>query len=153
MLARTLIYLDKAMEYITVAIFSLILLVGITQVSSRYLLGIPLSWTEEFQKFGHIWLVFIAIPIAYNRGAHIYMNVLRDKLPKKVGFFVSLIVDLGWLVLGYAIVKYTINIMKVAQYQTSAALEIPMSYVYFGMVIGGAYICIVSLRKIKTHFS
>ena len=62
---------DRAVEYLLFLFFLAFTLVGGLQVFNRFVLGLPLSWSEEFQKYGHIWMVMLAIPVAYRRGAHL----------------------------------------------------------------------------------
>ena len=74
--------IDRTVEYALFLIFLAFTLVGGLQVFNRFVLGLPLSWSEEFQKFGHIWMVMLAIPVAYRRGAHLGMDMLLRLLPK-----------------------------------------------------------------------
>src|SRR6185295_15158466 len=62
--------IDRAIELFVAAIFVGMVLVGFFQVFSRFVLNHTPSWSEEIQIFGHIWLIFLSIPIAYRRGAH-----------------------------------------------------------------------------------
>ncbi len=148
MLARLWSGVDRTVEVFVALVFLGIVLVGGMQVFSRFFLNASLSWSEEFQKFGHIWIVFLAIPVAYRRGAHIYMDVLRLKFPKKLARVFDLFVDLIWAGFAVAIIVLTWKITKVAAFQTSPGLGIPMSFPYFGVFGGGIYLLLVSLRKI-----
>ena len=119
---------------------------------NRFVLGLPLSWSEEFQKFGHIWMVMIAVPVAYRRGAHLGMDMLLRLLPAVTQRLVGLLTEVLWLALALAIGRYTLAIMQVAQSQESPGLGLPMHWVYSGMVIGSAYLAFVALRRFATYF-
>ena len=69
--------IDRTIELFVAAIFAAMVIVGSWQVFSRFVLNFTPSWSEEVQIFGHIWLVFLAIPIAYRRGAHITVEAIR----------------------------------------------------------------------------
>ena len=60
-----------------------IVVIALLQVFHRFALNSSLSWSEEAQIFGHIWIVFLGIPIAYRRGAHLYIETFCDKLPPR----------------------------------------------------------------------
>ena len=81
MFRTTMRSIDRTVEFALFVIFLIFTLVGGLQIFNRFALGLPLSWSEEFQKFGHIWMVFLAIPVAYRRGAHIGMDMLYMLLP------------------------------------------------------------------------
>ena len=63
MIAKSFRAVDRSVEYALFLIFLAFTLVGGLQVFNRFVLGLPLSWSEEFQKFGHIWMVMLAIPV------------------------------------------------------------------------------------------
>ena len=128
-------------------------IVGAMQVFSRYVLRDSLSWSEEFQKFSHIWLIFLAIPLAYKRNSHIGMNIVLDKLPKKAQNILLIFMDVMWFGLGLIMVVYSSSIMKVAKLQTSPGLGLRMDAVYFCIVLGGFYMCLVALQKLYGHFT
>jgi TRAP-type C4-dicarboxylate transport system permease small subunit len=111
-----------------------------------------LSWSEEFQKFGHIWMVFLAIPVAYRRGAHIGMDMVLNMLPKPARRAIGVAVELMWLAMAAAIGFYTTRLMEVAKFQDSPGLGLRMDWVYSGMVIGSAYLALVAVRRLLAQF-
>ncbi len=151
MLARLFAAIDRAVEFALFAIFLVFTIVGGMQVFNRFVLGLPLSWSEEFQKFGHIWLVMLAIPVAYRRGAHLGMDMLLRYIPPKAQTAVGVMTELLWLLLGLAIGRYTLVIMGIARNQESPGLGLPMHYVYSGLVIGSAYLVLVAARRLATY--
>src|SRR5207249_9747617 len=102
--------LDRPVEFVLFLTFLVFPLVGGLQVFNRFVLGLPLSWSEEFQKFGHIWLVMLAIPVGYRRGAHLGMDMLLRLLPTLAQRGIGLITEVLWLILALAIGRYTLVI-------------------------------------------
>lgn len=143
---------DRAMEFALFAIFLAFSLVGGLQIFNRFALGLPLSWSEEFQKFGHVWMVFIAIPVAYRKGAHIGMDAILTRMPQGVQRAIALIIEIMWLILALAIVVFTLRLMEVAKFQDSPGLGLRMDWVYAGMVLGAAYLALIAVRRIVAFF-
>lgn len=143
---------DRAMEFALFAIFLAFSLVGGLQIFNRFALGLPLSWSEEFQKFGHVWMVFIAIPVAYRKGAHIGMDAILIRMPHAMQRAIALIVEIMWLVLALAIAVFTLHLMEVAKFQDSPGLGLRMDWVYAGMVLGAAYLALIAVRRIVAFF-
>ena len=54
--------IDRGVECAVAVIFAAMCLVGLLQVFNRFVINKSLSWSEEFQIFCHIWIVFLAIP-------------------------------------------------------------------------------------------
>ena len=144
--------IDRSVEYALFIIFLIFTLVGGLQIFNRFVLGLPLSWSEEFQKFGHIWMVFLAIPVAYRRGAHIGMDMLYLLMPTGGQKLIQFCVEVMWLLLAAAIGWYTLAIMVVARNQESPGLGLRMDYVYAGLVIGAAYLALIAVRRLAAMF-
>jgi TRAP-type C4-dicarboxylate transport system permease small subunit len=151
-IARWFRGIDRAVEFALFLMFLAFTLVGGIQVFNRFVLGLPLSWSEEFQKFGHIWMVMLAIPVAYRRSAHLGMDIFLRMIPAPVQRTVAVLTELLWLLLALAIARYTLVIMGVARSQESPGLGLPMNQVYAGMVLGSIYLGFVALRRLATHF-
>jgi TRAP-type transport system small permease protein len=151
MLKKSFTYLDRGVEFLIFVILVLMVVIGGMQVFNRFVLNQSLSWSEEFQKFAHIWLIFLTIPVGYNRGSHIGMEVVVGKFPRSIRQTLVVITDLVWLILAGAIVYYTTFILRVAQNQTSPGLGLRMDRVYLGLIVGGIYLAIVALRKLAAH--
>jgi TRAP-type transport system small permease protein len=148
MLKRVPGAVDRGAEWLAAAIFGVIVVIALVQVGSRYLLNYSLSWSEEAQIFGHIWIVFLGIPIAYQRGAHLYIETFCDKLPRGPRALFKLAIELLWLAFAVSLMVLGWQVARIAHLQSSPGLEVPMSYPYSGMVLGGGYLLFVALRRI-----
>ena len=140
--------IDRAIELIVAAIFLAMVSVGAWQVFSRFVLNFTPSWSEEIQIFGHIWLVFLAVPIAYRRGAHITVEAIRRVMSPLLGKAFDLINELLWVGFAIATAYYSYRVSLITQNSVSPGLEIPMSYPYYGMILGSAYLLLVVARRL-----
>ena len=139
--------LNRAFEILIFVLFFLIVIVGGMQVFNRFVLNQSLSWSEEFMVYAHIWVIFLAIPVAYDRGSHIGMNLFVKGLPPRGQLILTLTVDVMWVVLAAVIVFYTSVVMGVASNQNSPALGLRMDRAYLSLVVGGTYLGLLALRK------
>jgi TRAP-type C4-dicarboxylate transport system permease small subunit len=140
--------IDRTIEWIVAAIFAGMVLIGSWQVFSRFVLNMTPSWSEEIQIFGHIWLVFLAIPIAYRRGAHITVEAIRRMLAPWMNRALDLINELLWIGFAIATAYYSYRVSLVTGNSVSPGLEIPMSYPYYGMILGSLYLLLVVFRRL-----
>jgi TRAP-type C4-dicarboxylate transport system permease small subunit len=145
---RLFAWIDRGVEYGVAAIFAAMCAVGLLQVFNRFVLNKSLSWSEEFQIYCHVWIVFLAIPIAYRHGAHLSVDSLRKLFPRHLGVVFDIFIELLWIWFAVALTWLSWKVSEVAKLQSSPGLEMPMSYVYYGMVVGGAYLLLVVLRRI-----
>lgn len=144
--------IDRLVEITIILLFFVMVVIGGLQVFNRFVLGTPLSWSEEVQKYSHIWMIFLAIPVCYRRGRHIGMEILTQKMPKVIQSFLAVFVDVMWLTLGLAVALFTARIMQVASMQHSPALEVRMDLVYLGEFLGGCYLVLVAGRALFARF-
>src|SRR5690606_4445326 len=139
----------------------MIVLVGGLQVFFRYVLNASLSWSEELQRFGLIWIVFLALVIGYRRGAHIGMNLIVERFPLPFQKAMGWIVDLLWLGLGLAMVIYTSFYKSAAGFtfmtsvgrQSSPGLGLRMDIVDFCIVGGEIYLTIAGVHALLCRFA
>src|SRR5436190_3908029 len=110
--------IDRGVEVGVAAIFATMCLVGLLQVFNRFVLNESLSWSEEFQIFCHVWIVFLAIPIAYRRGAHLSMDSLKSLLPAKVQKLFELCVELLWIWFAVSLAWLAWRVFEVAKLQS-----------------------------------
>lgn len=140
--------LHRLVEAFVVLLFVAMLAIGFVQIVNRYFVGVSISWSEEFQRFAHIWLVFLAVGIGYRRGAHIGLDLLQNALRPGLARALVFLVDIGWLVLGSAMVLTTLRLMEVASRQRAPALRITMDNVYLGLCLAGGYLILIALSRI-----
>jgi TRAP-type transport system small permease protein len=148
MLDRIFKILDRSIEAVIVLIFAGLIVVGGLQVFNRFVFNQSLSWSEEFQKYAHIWIIYLSIAVGLRMDAHIGMEVISAKLPAPVQKALKYVIGLLWIVLALAFTVYTAVIMDVARNQTSPGLGVRMDFVYAGLFIGGLYLLIMALRKL-----
>jgi TRAP-type C4-dicarboxylate transport system permease small subunit len=140
--------IDRSIEILVATIFAGMVLIGFFQVFSRFVLNATPSWSEEIQIFGHIWLVFLAIPIAYRRGAHFTVEALRRQYTTGMNKMFDLMVECLWAGFAITTAYYSYRVSLVAGRNVSPGLEIPMSYPYYGMIIGSVYLLLLVIRRI-----
>jgi TRAP-type C4-dicarboxylate transport system permease small subunit len=145
--------LDRAVEWLIAALVAVLVVVGFLQIANRFVLNISLSWSEELQRYLHIWIVFLAIPVGYRRGAHLGMNMLLVRLPRPLHDALVLAQEFLWLVLAVSIAWFATRIMQVAQNQSSSTLGITMDWIYLAQVIGGIYLALVAVRRLVTRLT
>jgi TRAP-type C4-dicarboxylate transport system permease small subunit len=73
---------------------------------------------------------------------------LKNYLPKKLVKVFDIFIELLWIWFAVSLAWLSWVVSEVAKLQSSPGLELPMNYVYYSMVVGGAYLLLVVLRRI-----
>lgn len=150
---KTYRFLNTAIEWLLVTIFSLLVLDVVWQVISRYVVGKSSSFTEEFARFALIWLTVLgAAYINGQKEGHLSMDFLLSKLPEskrhgrqKVIQVVMALFALIIMVIGGGNLVYT----TLSLGQISSALNVPLGYVYAIVPLSGFIIIFFAIYNIK----
>lgn len=130
--------MDSIIETLGIIAISLMVLACLWQVFSRYILGSPSGFTEEFMRYALIWTSMIGAPYAFGRGRHISIVAVIKALPPDKRAFVKRLVNI--CILFFAVVVLIIGGLFVAsnaEGQVSAALGMPMQYLYLASPLSG----------------
>lgn len=141
-------YLGALENGTSVLIICIICFAILFQVTSRFLLKVPLSWTEEVSRFALIWLTFIAASLSLRDNGHFSVDIISHRLSPRNQKYYQIGILLFMLVYLAAILKTGLTLVPVAHMQESPALDIHMSYVYLAIPCGAALMIINVLLKL-----
>lgn len=145
--------INRSVENLTACFLAMMVMLVFVQVVSREIIGSSFPWTEEVARFLMIWITFLGASFAFQYGAHIGIEYFKMKLPKLFQKSFDLISLLACSVFFYFMVKYGLEISNRAMLQTSAALNIPMGYVYLVIPISGFLMFLnlvdITVKKLK----
>jgi TRAP-type C4-dicarboxylate transport system permease small subunit len=126
----------------------LMLAIIFLQVISRYFFGYSPSYSEELSRYLFVWVVFLSLPVVSRQGGHMVVGLLLERF---TGARLRRLKIAGGLcsITFLAIMVYQgIRMIKLASWQTSPAMELPMSYVYIAIPLGCAAMLLVALDEL-----
>ena len=148
--------LNRVLEVFLVFLMTVLVLDVLWQVFSRYLLSSPSSFTDELAGFLLIWVGVLGAAYVAGRKEHLAIDILLQKSPPaRQRLLLYLIHSLIFLfalsvmVTGGMVLMYTRFVLQVK----SAALQLPLGYVYIVLPISGLIIMyyevlhIISLKR------
>ncbi|MGP9818619.1 TRAP transporter small permease [Salinarimonas sp. NSM] len=136
----------KALKPIIVFLFLLMTLITFAATVARLFPVLPsLYWAGEATRYLNFWITCLGIGIALHLGAHFSMTMLVDALPRPLQRAAAVASHVGVLVLAAVLIYYGIDMMAWNFDQLSAAMEVPMSYVYAGIPVCGALVLVQTL--------
>lgn len=143
--------LDKILGSFLVLLMVLMVLSVLWQIFSRYLMNSPSSFTEELARFLFIWIGILGAAYASGQQTHLSIDILPPKLNPvnrvrlRIGINVLIILfSLTVLVIGGANLVYVNYLLG----QTSAALNVPLSWVYTIVPISGLLVIYYKIHEI-----
>ncbi|WP_213422490.1 TRAP transporter small permease [Bhargavaea massiliensis] len=145
-------WLDKNLEEYLLMFLSVFTVVVIfSQVVMRYLFNNSLTWSEEIARYAFIWMIYIGVSYGVKRNAHLAVDILPIMFKEKGKLVFAIIADFFFLIFTIIVTIYGLDIIaKITR--ESAALEIPMSYVYTAPVAGMGLTIIRLLQRFVLHY-
>ncbi len=150
--------LNRVLEVFLVILMSVLVMDVLWQVFSRYLLSSPSSFTDELAGFLLIWVGVLGAAYVSGRQEHLAIDILIQKSSparqRKLRFLIHILIllfALGVMVVGGANLVYSRFVLDVK----SAALQLPLGFVYCVLPISGAVIVyyevvfMIDLKKSK----
>ncbi|QDR79367.1 TRAP transporter small permease [Sporomusa termitida] len=110
------------------------------QVIARYAFGNSLTWSEEAGRYLFVWMTFLGTPLAVRNRSHVALDVLIGKLPRQLRKPVIAFGYLAMMALAGVMIYAAVNMMTLGSRQVSAALQLPMKWVYLVLPVSGALI-------------
>ncbi len=105
-------------------------------VAGRYLGGHGLPWADEVARYTMIWLTFLGSGLALREGAHVAIANAQEALPAPAQRVLRGVILLTLLAFFAFMVWVGIDYMNRMAIQKSAALRLPMKWVYAAMPAG-----------------
>lgn len=141
--------LNKIIEVFLMALLVFMVLMATWQVFSRYVLNSPSTISEELLKYCLIWLSMIGAAYMFGRREHMSMTFFVEKFNDKIRHNLSILSELIIIVFAIAVLVYGgVNIVGLTMGQQSAALGIPVGYVYTVLPLSGVMMVIYCIENI-----
>jgi TRAP-type C4-dicarboxylate transport system permease small subunit len=111
---------------------AMIILIAITlwQITCRFILYIPVQWSEEVVRLAFVWLIFLGSAMACKEGTHLVLDVISERLRPKNKLRLQTMVLLAMLIIEatifYASAQYVLRSFG----KTLVTLPIPSNFMY-----------------------
>jgi len=118
------------------------------QVLTRFLLGLPSTWSEVAGRSLMIWAVYLGIAAAFRQGGMIAVDLVFRYLSGRAALVMQMVVTsacllflaiLGWY--GWAMAERVKN-------QNLAGLEISIAWFYAALPVGAAFATLALLARL-----
>ncbi len=146
--------LDKALGWFLIVLMAVLVINVLWQVFTRFVLDNPSSFTDELARYLLIWVGLIGAAFVAGQKMHLAIDLLPTKLTGKSKIYLDIFIEicialfslLVMIIGGVNLVAITLRL-----HQTSAALGIPLGYVYLSIPISGIIIIVYTVLIIVNH--
>lgn len=132
---KIMIFLDTLLEILVFVIFSALILTVALQIVSRFAPIGPYIWTEELSRFLFIYIIVIACGLAVKSKEIINVDLIFMAMNKKISMIFKIFLNLISILFTSIMAFYAIEFAEIGLFQTSSALGLNMSYMYYSVFI------------------
>jgi TRAP-type C4-dicarboxylate transport system permease small subunit len=152
MIIQTYLFLNSKMnqflKVIMIAIFSVMLVSLFLQVTFRFFLNIPLSWSEELARYLTVWMIFLGASLGVRSNKLIRLDILLTKINERYHIYflyASAVISSFFYVV---IIVKSFDIIQIVHMQQSPAMTIPMSVPYLAIPVGSAFMLLNTIASL-----
>ena len=131
-------WFDNAEEYLLVGSLAFNVVLVFFQVVMRYVFQNSLSWSEELARYIFLWQTWLGASYAVKEHRHLRVEMLADRFKGRSRLVFELFVLLVWF--GFsaflAYQGYRMTAFLAQSGQSSAAMQIPISWAYASVPVG-----------------
>ncbi|MBV8045227.1 TRAP transporter small permease [Pluralibacter sp.] len=139
---------DRTIAAFSVAVMVALVVCVVWQVFSRYVLNTPSTMTDELARFLMIWVGLLGAAYTVGAQRHLAIDLLAMALNARKQAALSIAINLLiFLFAGLVIVTGGMKLIEktLATSQVSAAMQIPMGYVYLILPLCGVIMMFYAL--------
>lgn len=125
----------EAYALVFLSVFTVVLI--FLQVVMRYVFSNSLTWSEELARYAFIWMIYIGVSYGVKTRKHLGVDALSMLFKRKGQIIISMIANISFLVFVVVMTYFGLDVVTRVT-RDSAALQIPMEWVYLAPVVGFA---------------
>ena len=143
--------IDKAVEWFSIALVIVMVLLVLWQVIARYLLNSPSSFSEALTRYLFVWLVLITSTYAFGSREHMYISALSDRLRGNTRTVVNILIEVLTFLFAACVMVFGGSIItRMQMVSLDSSLHIPMGVVYAVIPVCGVitvFYCICNILE------
>ena len=127
---------NKFMSYLGLICLGGFIISVLIQVISRTFLPKTPSWTEELARYLFIYMVAFGASVAVHKKEFVAVDLIIDFLPKIIRKLIELVINIVLLLfVTFVLLKSVLSFAILEYRMVSTAMQVPMQYIYFSMII------------------
>ena len=129
------------------------LLIANYGVFARFVLEIPVAWTDEVLRAIFIWLIFICSALAFNTNSLVCLELVEEKLKGKPLARQGLkVVQAVLAIIFSTFCTYNGFLIVLKQFkngESTPVVDIPLYFINLGFLIGATMLLFISVKQFR----
>ena len=142
--------LDTFMRMLAATLVAATVVITCAAVYYRYVLNSALLWPEEIAGHLLVWISFIGAYLALRREGHLSFDLILDRLPAKVAFWIRIAIEVLLILFFGMIFVLSVKLISVVGATQIETADIPQGIFMLVLPVASISImlgCLVNLHK------
>jgi TRAP-type C4-dicarboxylate transport system permease small subunit len=123
-------------RWLLIALMLIMACLVFANVVLRYTTGDSIVWAEEVSRQMMIWIAFLGAGLVLRFGGHVAIDNLHHHVGVRGARLIRALVVAGIALFSVVMVYASGQYMWLMRFQTTAATDIPISWIYLAMPVG-----------------
>lgn len=148
-------HVDNVVKWVLVVIMGAMVINVLWQVFTRFIMQDPSSYTEELARYMLIWIGILGASYVAGQKMHLAIDLLSTKLSGRAKIYLDIFIESCVFIFALVVMViggFRLVIITLSLNQISAALQIPLGYIYSVLPISGLLILFYSSNFILNGF-
>jgi TRAP-type C4-dicarboxylate transport system permease small subunit len=128
--------LVAANRWLLIVLLAAMACIVFANVVLRYTTGDSIVWAEEVARHMMIWVTFLGAGLVLRFGGHVAIDNLHSAIGTRAARVLRRVIVLGLALFFVVMAISSSQYVWATRFQTTAATDIPISYVYAAMPVG-----------------
>jgi len=150
------IHVDIVVKWVLVVIMGAMVINVLWQVFTRFIMQNPSSYTEELARYMLIWIGILGASYVAGQKMHLAIDLLSTKLSGRAKIYLDIFIESCVFIFALVVMViggFRLVIITLSLDQISAALQIPLGYIYSVLPLSGLLILFYSSNFILNGFN
>lgn len=145
--------LDAVMRFLMALAMAALVCGGTWQIFSRWILGNPSTFTDEFLRYVLIWASMIGSAYCFYRDEHLALDLLTDRVNGKAKTILTVFIEI--MIIFFVVYVFVLGGSQLVMNATNASsvMRIPFRYLYAVLPISGVFIVVARVLKYVRYFT
>lgn len=138
----------KIEKGILIVLLSVMMVLGLMQIFSRFVIQQPITWSEAMLTYMFVWSSYVAVSLGIQENIHFSVDVVVRKLNPRWQFILSIVC--GVLLAGFSLflIKIGFFLVYFNKDQLMPAMPYAMSWPYLALPVCGIFSLVHSVNQI-----
>jgi len=142
--------LHKLIEFLLFMGFTVMVIIVVAQIITRFVFFYSLPWSEEASRYLFAWIIFLGVSFGVKEDSQISIDLIDSFIKGKSGRKVLAAFQYIIQLIACSVMLYQSALFVTAggAGQRSPAMHLPMTYVYMCLVVGFALLLLELIIKL-----